>query len=394
MCKKVLVIGGGKWQVPIIQKAKELGHYVICSNLYEDSVGFAYADESYVANVLDTEMNLSIAKKVNPDAVITDQSDIAVKTVAYVSETLGLKGIGTDIADLYTNKLRMRQELNIPGLHHPQYKICCSKQDVIDFFKSIQNAIIIKPLANQSSRGIYKIVSQTDIETLFDITMGFSINGQILAEEYIGGFELTVEGFKSKDDHTTLAVSKKSHYASLPSVAQSLTYLNEFSDFDRYALEKINDQLFDPLLFGITHVEYKFYNGRFYLIEAAVRGGGTKISSHIIPMVSGVDVNRLLIEEALGKQPAVIQKRAEEKCVILKFFDFPVGKVAKINGLDYLTNNVNIIDFDFEFKIGETISSPDDDRSRIGYYIACADTEGELMKIVENVDKKVWIDYV
>ncbi len=75
---KIMVIAGGDWQIELIKKAKSMGHYVICSNLYEDSKGFRYADAGEVADVLDKEANLTIAKKYMPDAVISDQSDIVI----------------------------------------------------------------------------------------------------------------------------------------------------------------------------------------------------------------------------------------------------------------------------------------------------------------------------
>lgn len=389
-----MVIGGGKWQVPIIQKIKEMGHYVICSNLYEDSIGFEFADETFVANVLDKEKNLEIANKVKPDGIITDQSDIAVNTVAYISEKLGLKGVGTDVAELYTNKLRMREELNIKNLYHPRYKICATLEETTTFLKEINQSIIIKPLANQSSRGVFKINTLEELEKNFRETMECSINNVILAEEYIAGFEFTAEGFKTKDRHYTLAISKKSHYENLPAVAKSLTYSNVFTEFSRKELEDINNQLFDRLNFGITHVEYKYCNGRFYLIEAAIRGGGTKISSHIIPIVSGINVNELLIRSVLGEDISGIQSNVQRNCAILKFFDFHVGTVSQINGVEYLKNNSFVVDFDFEFKRGDTITSPNDDRSRVGYYIAYAPDENKLLNIVNEVDQRVYLDYV
>jgi carbamoyl-phosphate synthase large subunit len=88
---KIMVIAGGDWQIELIKKAKAMGHYVICSNLYEVSPAFPYADACEVCNVLDKEGNLRIAQKYQPDAVISDQSDIAVPTVAYVSEKMGLR---------------------------------------------------------------------------------------------------------------------------------------------------------------------------------------------------------------------------------------------------------------------------------------------------------------
>ena len=109
MHKRIMIVAGGDWQVPITKKAKEMGLYVISSNLYEDSPAFAYADAVKIANVLDREANLACAERYKPDAVVTDQSDIAVPTVAYICQRLGLPGIGEDKASLFTNKYKMRE---------------------------------------------------------------------------------------------------------------------------------------------------------------------------------------------------------------------------------------------------------------------------------------------
>ena len=101
---RLLVIAGGTWQVPIIKKAKALGFEVVNSNLYEDSIGFEYADYSEVSDVKNKEKNLEFAKKYQIDGVVTDQSDIAVPTVAYVASQLGLPTIGEDKARLFTDK--------------------------------------------------------------------------------------------------------------------------------------------------------------------------------------------------------------------------------------------------------------------------------------------------
>ena len=106
-----MVIAGGDWQIELVKKAKKLGHKVICSNLYEDSPAFPFADYCEVANVLDKEKNLEIARKYKPDAVISDQSDIAVPTVAYLNEKLGLKGIGTELAALFSDKSAQRESV-------------------------------------------------------------------------------------------------------------------------------------------------------------------------------------------------------------------------------------------------------------------------------------------
>ena len=160
---KIMVIAGGDWQIELIKKAKQMGHYVICSNLYEDSPAFPYADACEVANVLDKEKNLQIAQKYQPDAVISDQSDIAVPTVAYVNEKMGLRGIGTDKADIFTDKTLMRQRCKEAGLPVPDFKICKTLDDALEMLNK-HKKIIIKPIDSQSSRGVYTITDEKKIE--------------------------------------------------------------------------------------------------------------------------------------------------------------------------------------------------------------------------------------
>ena len=126
---KIMIVAGGTWQCPIVRLAKSMGHEVLCTNLYADSPAFIYADESRVANVLDKEKNLQIAREFAPDAVLTEQTDIAVSTVAYLAEQLGLKGISVKIASRFTNKYVMRQFMEKAGFAAPSYRLCHSADE-------------------------------------------------------------------------------------------------------------------------------------------------------------------------------------------------------------------------------------------------------------------------
>ena len=395
--RKVLVIGGGKWQVPLIKKIKEMGCFVVNTNLYENSPGFRYSDIGIVADILDKEKNLEIAKKYNVDAVISDQTDIAVNTVAYIAEKLNLMGIGTDIAKLFTNKYLMRRNIKINELYHPKYKICNSIKEIKDFFLELNRYIIIKPLNSQSSRGISIIDEMSSIESAYIKALEFSSDDRVLVEEYIDGIELTVEGFKKyKGDHITLAISKKQHYNNKPFIAKELIYSNEVLDFDIQKLVKINNEIFKNVPFGITHVEYKYKDGNFYLIEAAIRGGGTKISSHIVPLLTGIDIYKILIETVLFSKTEDFNFDIKNinKAAMLGFFDFPSGRVKRINGIDFLKNNKNILDFEIELSKGDIIKTPEDDRSRVGYFIVYEENLNKLKKMVTQIRNKVNVEYI
>lgn len=376
---RIMIVAGGAWQCPIVKKAKSMGHYVLCSNMFEDSPAFAFSDEFKVADVLDKEKNLNIAKEFKPDAILTDQTDIAVPIVAYLTNQLGLKGIGEDVAQRFTNKFYMREYASKAGILVPKYKLCKTIDEADDFLRS-SSIGIIKPIDSQSSRGIHIVKSRSDLENYFDDCVQYSnAEKAILIEEYIDGTEFTVDGLKTSSNYFVTAISEKSHYEYNPNVANRLLFSNNNSRFDYDELRNINTKLIEAmgLPFGLTHTEYKYFNGNFYLIETAARGGGTKISSDITKLVSGIDTNRVLINILTEKSEEIIVDKHHE-CAILGFFDFKPGKVKDIVGLKEASSMEGVYEVKIEVEIGEILNKAQDDRSRCGYYIVYADSMDEL----------------
>lgn len=393
--KKIMIIAGGDWQVPITKKAKDMGLYVVSSNLYPDSPAFAYADVGEVANVLDRETNLQYAEKHRPDAVITDQSDIAVPTVAYVCEKLGLPGIGSQHAKMFTNKYEMRKFCRSHGFDSPDFCLCHEISQAKEFLNT-HHRIVIKPIDSQSSRGVFTVETEKQLEALFAESMQYS-NAEkvVLAEQYVDGTEFTVDGLKTPSGHVVLAISEKKHYAENPNVASELFFSHSNNNFDYDLLRKTNTELVNAmgLPFGLTHAEYKYMDGRFYLIEIAARGGGTKISSDIVPLMSGVNSNEALIRMALGEEVALPCPAATERCAVLKFLHFRPGVVDKIKGLDQIRGMDGVVDIGLNFSEGQAIEPMHDDRSRQGYYIAYASGREELRQLQERVESTLHLVY-
>jgi biotin carboxylase len=301
--KRLMVVAGGPWQVPLIRKAKALGLFVINSNLFPDSPGFRYADVGLVADVFDREKNLAIARQYQPDGIVTDQTDISVPTVAYLCEELGLPGIGLTTAELFTNKYQMRQFLRMRGYPTPEYGLCQSVGDAAGLAAKFGYPIVLKPPANQGSRGVFVVSNDSELQSRYAESLRSSRDGQVLAEQFLPGPELTVEGFKTTSRHYSLAVSRKKRFAHNPMLASEVIYSPAAADMDFEALRLQHNAMVEEmgLGFGITHAEYIFSAGRFVLVEVAARGGGNNISSVIVPAVSGIEVNELLIRMSLGE---------------------------------------------------------------------------------------------
>lgn len=83
--KKILILGAGNIQVPIILKAKELGLYCIVADMDSCAPGFEFSDEQLAISTLDTDKLMKYAENNNLDGVLTT-SDYPVNVVASISK--------------------------------------------------------------------------------------------------------------------------------------------------------------------------------------------------------------------------------------------------------------------------------------------------------------------
>ncbi|MBD5538125.1 MAG: ATP-grasp domain-containing protein [Lachnospiraceae bacterium] len=390
----VIVLSGTKWQIPLVKKLKEKGCRVVVFNLLPDSPAFPYADDYRIVDILNHEACLKAAAEYFPSAFMSDECDIAVPSVAYLSEKMGFISIGREMGELYTNKYKMRVFGKEHAFDTPTFYKCGEMDEAIRLFRAFGGKMIMKPMDANSSRGVYSIACEKDIVEHFADTIRFSkIEKCVLLEEYIEGTEFTVDGIKTEKGHISLAISEKRHYAYNENIACSLyfSYQNDRFDYDR--LRSINDRFVElsGLPFGLTHAEYKYKDGRFYLIEIGARGGGNLISASIVPLITGVDTYDYLIDKTLGricKEEIFVSEEYRERCAILQFFDVgsAEGIVKEIRGEEYLSKNKNIVEYAIYCKVGDKIVNAADDSKRIGFYIAYGENRQELETVIRETE--------
>ena len=132
----------------------------------------------------------------------------------------------------------------------------------------------------------------------------------------------------------------------------------------------------------------------------AARGGGTNIASNIVPYMSGIDTYEILIHHAMGRDNDkeiewFIPKDYQKRKAVLKFLDVESKgkKIISITGIDDIKKIKGVEDFTLEFSAGDVVKHAQDDRSRVGYYIAYAESAEELRRIEEDINKLLVISY-
>lgn len=350
--KKVMILGAGRGQIPIMEICRKYGWYIITVSPKGDYPGLQVADKVYFLNVIDKDAVLRAAITENIQAILTDQLDVAVQTVAYVAEKMGLPGITLDVALKFTNKCIMREEARNIGINVPQSITVACLEDLLSIMNhgnSFEFPLMMKPVDSDASRGVYKVNNINDIIAKFADSKAASGAGAVILEQYVEGKEYVVDAFTRDFEVTNLVVGHRDYFrvpdTFIPNATVFVDALSADSALEM-RLKAINKQLVEGfgLKFGITHGEY-IYNekeDKIYLVEIAARGGGVFISSDLIPAASGVDANDLLVREALGieeRNEINLQTGASAYFCYLT----PKGIVSRLKGIDDVHKMTNVI---------------------------------------------------
>lgn len=396
--RNILVLGAGALQVPLINRVKEKGYNPVVVSLHSDEPGMKIANDTIVADFVDEELMLKYAKQYKITGVVTDQTDLPVRTVAYVSEKMGLPGIDYETACLFTDKYKMREKCKELGIDTLQYKLVGSLEEAKDFFLSLNKPIILKPINNQGSKGVCKVTTLGELESQYQEATRYSRGEKILLEEFVSGEEeLVIEGV-ALDGWIENLVCGDTYYFNLPDVFSARQRI-----FPSVKNPKIVNQALElnkkiikgfGLSRGLTHGEYIISNGKVYLIEIAARGGGVYISSDIIPLMTGFDTTTFIIDIATQQTVSRPNFADRGKVVCYTAFFLPEGLVKSVQGVEEVVsapfvhhNNLSVL------KEGMRTKKNTDKTSRF-FMVLDADNMDEMGSRINDIKNKMQVTVV
>ena len=385
-----MILGAGAFQVHLIEQAQAMGACVVVVSPEGDYPGLKIADRICYHDATDEEGVLGLAKQEQVDGIISDQGEIFVKPIAYVAEKLGLPGNPYEVACRYTNKYKMRErslELGLPTIRARQVE---TLDEAMEFFREIGGNAIIKPVDGFSSKGVSRIPSEEELTAKFDEAKGYSRSGKVIIEHFVTGPQFEVDSLAVNGHVKPLMYADLDEF-DIPNVFSSRTRLYpSIADDDtiRRLLEynrKINEGF--GLVNGMTHNEYIMdeKTGEIYLIEAALRGGGTYIASHIAKLETGIDTAEFLVNMALGRIDDVPEYEMNQCHAGYTCCYLPAGEVVGVDGIEEVEALEYVVKTTLDrVKIGNKCDNiaDKDQRQAIVLY---ADSRDEMMKRIAHI---------
>ena len=340
--QKLLIIGAGIGQVPLLKKAKSRGLHVTVATRPGDYPCISLADDVIFQEIYDRDAIVTEAKKRGITAVTSDQNDLVNPTVAYVAEKLGLPGNRFSTVMSYCNKNSFRDLCDRAGVPAPRHmEIRDAVPDHISFDAALP--WIVKPADSQSSIGVKRIDRMEDLRPALSFALEKSPTRSAIVEEFFFGQEIVCEGFISDGKYYLLSFADRKYFDLPDRLIPCQTLFP--STVERAFLDRVEEYetkmaSFTKPSFAIVHSEYLIdrQRGEIRIVESALRGGGVYISSDLIPLCTGIDINEVLLDKALGKPvdtDAVFEKKQNMASAYVCFY-LPDGVVQGIEGVKEL----------------------------------------------------------
>ena len=374
------VLGGGPWQVPTVTRAKQLGYRVLVTDVHAERPAYAIADHHEVVDITNLDATLRVARAYGVGGIVCDTTDVGVPTAAYVADQLGLPGIGFATALNCTNKGRLRHLAAAAGVAVPRYRLVAPGEVLRDMDGAWAYPIVVKPVDNQSGRGVSLVDRPDQLGTAVATARGFTREGTVLIEECLRGTEVIVDGFVAGGAVHVLGLSQKVPDPDAPTVAVRITYSAQFPRAVAEAIVDTNRRTLAALglSFGVFHAEYFVDDFHVVPIDVAARGGGAHIYTHVIPNVSGVDVGRCTIDAAMGQRVSV-SPRVPPMAANLEFLRLPAGTLQRVDGLDEALSSPGVVVVHLNVAPGSPVGTPMNKDDRPGHIVTIGATADEAV---------------
>ena len=375
--KRLLIIGAGEMQVPIIKKAKQLGHYCIVSDINPEAPGFNFADKSVISSTFDKEKTLECAIANKIDGVLTT-SDYPVRTVAYICEKLNLKGISTYSAKICTDKYKQRQAMLGYNFYNPKHFLISTDDDLTQIINNLEYPLIVKPIDSSASRGVTKVANKEELLNAINYAKQYSLHQKVIIEEFIDGLEYSVECITQDRNIHIIAITQKDtkgannkYFVENKHIVPANISYNLENKIHKYVKQIIKIFKIDN---SAIHAEIKISSKGIVLIELGARLGGDFITSDLIPLATGIDMLENAIRIALNEQVNITQTKSLYAGI--KF----VNTENYNNARDHITKNTDSI-FKYELKPYKNVSLTNS-LDRLGFIISCCENRKDLEKIL------------
>lgn len=387
--KKLMIMGAGIYQVPLIRKAREMGIYTIAVSIPGNYPGFAVADEVCHINTVDYEAVLKVAREKQIDGIVTAGTDVAVITIGKVCDELGLKGLSFEAARIASDKMLMKECYEAGGVRSARFRRVGLEEDPRQAVRELAYPLIFKAVDSSGSRGITRVNDPSGIPGAVEAVKATTRKDYYIVEEFLEGEEFGAQAFVY--DGKLQFVLPHGDYVFMGDTGVPVGHFAPY-ELSPQAAADVYDQTERAIRAMkldncAINADFIMKDGKTYVLEIGGRSGATCLAE-LVSIYYGYDYYEKIIQAALGESPRFPQDQAVPNAsrLLMSDRDGVIRSIANHNGPDE-----NIYEIMFDYTVGDPVKKFHVGPNRIGHVITRGTTLQEATDALQRAMDRIEI---
>lgn len=314
--KKIMLLGGLRYLLPVIEAAHKQGYYVITADYIPDNIAHKYSDEYCNVSIIDKDAVLCEAQRLQIDGIMSFACDPGVVAASYVQNIMGLPSFGPyESVEILQNKDKFRYFLTSHGFNVPKAKGYSNINEALLDIDSFDFPVIVKPTDSAGSKGVTRVDDRNNLKSAVEYAYSKSISGRIIVEDFIEKSGCSSDSECFTKDGNLIFVSynaqrfdtKASNPFTPAAFSWPSTYTLEQESYLTSELQRLLSLL--DMKTCVYNVETCIgTNGKPYIMEVSPRGGGNRLCE-MLRYATGVDLITGIIRYCVGDSLPEISQR-------------------------------------------------------------------------------------
>lgn len=398
--KKLMLLGGMRYLVPVIEAAHKLGVYVITCDYLPNNIAHKYSDEYCNVSILEKDKVLEKARELKIDGILSFACDPGVVTAAYVAEKMELPSSGPyESIEILQNKGKFRKFLTENNFNVPVAKQYTDIETALNDTEMFNWPVIVKPTDSAGSKGVTKVVEKSELRDAINYALKFSHSNEFIIEDFLEkiGDSSDCDSFSVDGELKFVSFSAQKFDENCENPYTPAAYTWPASISKAHQEELINEiqrllKLLD-MKKSIYNIETReCTNGKAYIMECSPRGGGNRLAE-MIRYMTGVDMITNIVKSALGMELDVIeQKEIKDNWAEIILHSEKEGIFEKLWISEEISSN--IVENDLWIETGTHVGGFSGANEAIGTMVLKFDSEIQMNNVLNNQNNyiKVIVD--
>lgn len=396
--KRIMLLGGIRYLLPVIRAAHEQGYYVITADYLPDNIAHKYSDKYVNVSIIDKEAVLKVAQEEKIDGIMSFGVDPGVVSAAYVQEKMGLPSFGPfESVEILQNKDKFRAFLTANGFNVPWAFGFASKEDAWDSRNKFSYPLIVKPTDSAGSKGCTRVDNEDELMAAIEYAYKYTLSGHIIIEEFLEkkGCSSDTDSY-SKDgklQFVSFCAQRFDANATNPYTPAAYSWPSTFTPEEEEDLTCEIQRLITLLGMrtAVFNIETRVSpNGKPYIMELTPRGGGNRLCE-MLRYATGVDMITAITRAMVGDDPEPIEQKPYNGhwAEIILHADND-GEFVGLQIDPYLP--AEVVEEDLWVKPGDHVHGFEAANDAIGTLVLRFDSADNLEKAISN--QKQWLKVI